>query len=161
MDAATLFHGQSQRYAADSTTDSLGLAAWSLETWQALFAHTSPVQLGSGDVLIRRGDQDRALYFVVSGELEVRASASASDALGQLFRESPGSVFGEISLFDGKARTATVWATRPSELRKLDLPGLRAFMAQHPGHGGELLFALGQVLAMRLRRSEDSARRRD
>lgn len=158
MEAATLFHGQGRR---EGAADSLRLPGWPLEAWQALFAHASPVHLGSGEVLIRRGDQDRALYFVVSGELEVRAHAGGgSDALGQLFRESPGSVFGEISLFDGKARTATVWATKPTELLKLDLSGLQAFNAQHPDRGNELLFALGEVLAMRLRRSEDSAARR-
>lgn len=158
MDAATLFHGQAGR---ERTADALALPGWPLAAWQALFAYASPVRLGNGDVLIRRGDADRALYFVVSGELEVRAHAGGgSDALGQLFRESPGAVFGEISLFDGKARTATVWATKPTELLKLDLPGLQAFTAQHPDRGNELLFALGEVLAMRLRRSEDSAARR-
>ena len=152
MEPASLFHLHSQR---EGGADALRLPNWPVDTWQALFAHASRLHLGNGDVLIRRGEQDRALYFVVSGELEVRARTHRSDTLGQLFRESPGSVFGEISLFDGKPRTATVWAIRPTDLLRLDLDGLQAFMAEHPVRANELLFALGQVLALRLRRGED------
>lgn len=155
MDPASLFHIHSQR---ESGSDALRLQTWPVDTWRALFAHASPLHVASGDVLIRRGDQDRALYFVVVGELEVRARTNRSDTLGQLFRESPGSVLGEISLFDGKPRTATVWAIKPTELLRLDLSGLQAFTAAHPVRANELLFALGQVLALRLRRGEDPNR---
>ena len=109
--------------------------------------------MAAGDVVIRRGDRERALYFVVGGALEVTASAAGSDALGALSREHPGSVIGEISLFDGLPRTASVWAVEPTELLRLDIDGLHAFAREQPERAHELLFALGRVLAFRLRRS--------
>jgi len=42
--------------------------------------------------------------------LELRAGLGHGAELGELYREPPGSVIGEISFFDGRPRTATVWA---------------------------------------------------
>ena len=72
-----------------------------------------------------------------------------------MIRELLGAVIGEISFFDGKPRTATVWATKPTQLLRLDFEGWRAFAAAHPALGNELLFALGRALAFRLRRGEE------
>ena len=156
MDAAAFFH---QHSAAAHQGDALHLPGWTLDDWHHLFAHASPVHLPTGEVLIRHGDRDRALYFVCHGALEVNAGGSRNETMGRLFRERPGSVLGEISLFDGEPRTATVWAIAPTDLLRIDLDGLRAFAAEHPARGHELLFALGRVLALRLRRGEERRRR--
>ena len=156
MDAAALLQSHC---AVDRAGDSLYLPGWSLDDWRELLRQAQPVALNSGDVLIRSGDNERALYFVTSGLLEVTDGASRSESLGRLFRESPGSVIGEISLFDGLPRTATVWATVPTQLLRLDLEGLRSFATEHPARGHELLFALGRVLALRLRRGEQRQKR--
>ena len=111
--------------------------------------------LASGEVLIKSGESDRALYFVASGALEVTARTDRADALGMMIRELPGAVLGEISFFDGRPRTAAVWATKPTQLLRLDLEGWRAFAAMYPTLGHELLFALGRVLAWRMRRGEE------
>ena len=140
--------------AADRGGDALYLPNWSDGDWRALFEQTRPVALGSGQVLIKSGESDRALYFVASGALEVTAGAGLGDALGTMFREMPGAVIGEISFFDGQPRTATVWATKASQLLRLDLEGWRAFTAANPALGNDLLFALGRVLAFRIRRDE-------
>lgn len=151
MDAAAF----SQHCAADRGGDALFLPGWSAETWRALLQHTQAVALGSGEVLIKSGASDRSLYLVARGALELRAGAGRGDALGSLMRELPGAVSGEISFFDGWPRTATVWATRPSQLLRLDLEGLHAFSAAHPARGHELLFALARVLAFRFRSAEE------
>jgi CRP-like cAMP-binding protein len=153
MDAATAFH---QHCLQDRAADAPHLPAWSDDDWRHLFEHARQVNLKSGEVLIRAGDAGGALYFVVKGALEV--SSPRSDALGRLSRELPGSVIGEISFFDGLPRSATVWATAPTELLKLDAESWRAFAAQYPRQAVDMLFALGRVLAYRIRRSEERAR---
>lgn len=150
-DVATFF----QRHCAvDRAGDALYLPGWSVDDWARLLALAQPVSLGSGDVLIRRGESDRAVYFVASGALEVAVGTDRGDAMGRLFRERPGSVIGEISFFDGRPRAATVWAAKPTTLLRLDHDALLRFAAEHGAHGRDLLLALGRVLAFRLRRGE-------
>jgi CRP/FNR family cyclic AMP-dependent transcriptional regulator len=156
MDSATFF----QRHCAvDRGADSLFLPDWTTDDWAALLRHARPVHLAAGQALIRTGERDRALYLVASGLLEVSGSASRSEALGRLYRESPGAVVGEISFFDGLPRSASVWAVQPAELLRVDPEGLRAFQAAHPAQAQDFLFALGRVLAFRVRRGEDRQRR--
>ena len=150
-DAAADFH---RRCVENHGEDNLYLPHWTVEDWQALLANATSLSLTSGEALMRRGDPDRALYFVVSGMLEVSAAASRGGALGGLEREHPGAVIGEISFFDGRGRSATVWAARATQLLRLGLDGFRAFSDQRPERAQELLFALGGIVAFRLRRSE-------
>ena len=148
MDAATFFHD----HCADTGAgDTLQLPRWTVENWRALFSHTEAVQVASGDALVRLGEQERALYFVVDGAMEVSQSSGRSDTFGTLFRELPGSVFGEVSLFDGLPRSASVWAIKPTSLLRLSYDEFVAFTAEHTSLANDLLFALGRVLAMRVR----------
>ena len=105
----------------------------------------------SGDGLIRLGKQERALHFVVDGALEVSQSTGRSDTLGSMFRKLPDSVFGKVALFDGLPRSASVWAIKPTSLLRLSYDDLRAFTAEHVTLANELLFALGRVMALRVR----------
>jgi len=148
MDAAEQFR---QHCAVDRGGDSLYLPNWTVDDWRGLFSYSSPRVVASGDVLIRHGDNERAMYFLIRGALEVRGRTARGDTLGRLFREQPGAVLGEIALFDGLPRTASVWATELSELLRLDIDGLHQFIGHHPALGNDLLFALGRVLAFRLR----------
>ena len=157
MDSATFFHG----HCADTGAgDTLHLPRWTVEDWRALLSHTQAVQVASGDTLIRLGEQERALYFVVDGALEVSQSTGRSDTLGALFRELPGSVFGEVSLFDGLPRSASVWAIKPTSLLRLSHDELQAFTAAHLTLANDLLFALGRVLALRVRLAKARAQGR-
>ena len=75
MDSAIEF----QRLCAqDRDDDTLCLPTWSVEDWQALFAHCTTVQVASGSIVIQRGDRERALYFVDSGALVARERWASS-----------------------------------------------------------------------------------
>jgi voltage-gated potassium channel len=76
-------------------------------------------------VLCRRGDPGNAMYFIVSGMVEVLIEPRK--ILG------PGEFFGEISLVTDQARTATVVTTRASQLLILDIADFRALAATRPG----------------------------
>ena len=143
----------SRHCAVDHGADALYLPGWSANDWAALLAQARLLALASKEVLIKRGQTERSLFLVASGELEVNAGGGGS-TMGNLFREGPGAVIGEIAFFDGGKRSATVWAIEPAQLLALERKDLEAFAAQHPERGLELLFALGRVLAFRVRRSE-------
>lgn len=156
MDAAAFLHAHC---AGNEAGDALYLPNWSVEDWQALLDHAQTVKVDGGDALMRLGEQERALYFVIEGALEVSPSTGRGDTLGPVFRELPGSMFGEVSLFDGMPRSASVWAIEPTTLLRVTYDGLQAFAAEHMALANELLFAMGRVLAMRLRRGEARNRR--
>jgi CRP-like cAMP-binding protein len=150
-DQATFFQ---QHCAVDHGGDVLFLPGWTVDSWRALLARTVLHTMGTGEVLLKDGDSGGSLYLVASGALEINAGGRDGGTLGRLYRQGPGSVFGEISFFDGKPRTATIWATQPTHLLRLDPGALRAFSLDHPQLGHDVLFALGRVLAFRIRRGE-------
>jgi len=61
----------------------------------------------AGDKIAGEGEAGIAFYLIVSGAVEVTLRGQARAKLG------PGDHFGEISVIDGKPRTATVTATEP------------------------------------------------
>lgn len=76
-------------------------------------------------IVVRRGRQGDCMYFIASGEVEVRLEPTP-------IRLSAGSFFGEIALLEGGPRTATVVTTMPTTLLILDVTDFRAFAAHHP-----------------------------
>lgn len=83
------------------------------------------LEAGSGDVVIRQGDSDSGLYFLLRGQLAVLADAStASDTVRKVLNHiSPGEVFGTLSMLRDTPRTATICvdaATREAVLARID-----------------------------------------
>src|SRR5438045_2269039 len=72
-----------------------------------------------GDTIFAYGDTGDSLYVVRSGVVQVYVENNEGEKiiLGENIR---GDLFGEISLLDGGARTATAVATEDSELLVLD-----------------------------------------
>ena len=107
----------------------------------------------SGDALIRRGEPDRTLYFVLRGELEIIVQSSDGFTMGRVARVGAGAVLGELAFFDGGPRSATAWAVTPCEVAAMSPGQYAAFEQASPGLAHSLLFALGRILAARLRRT--------
>lgn len=76
-------------------------------------------------VVVRRGREGDCMYFIASGEVEVKIEP-------QPVRLGAGSFFGEFALLDGGPRSATVTTTMPSTFLVLDVTDFRAFAAHHP-----------------------------
>ena len=107
----------------------------------------------SGQALIRRGEPDRTVYFVLRGELEIIVQSSDGNTMGRVARVRAGAVLGELAFFDGGPRSATAWALAPCEVAALSPDQYAAFELASPGLAHSLLFALGRILAARLRRT--------
>jgi CRP-like cAMP-binding protein len=130
--------------------DVLVVPGWKEREWQLLFSHGEKVRLVSGSTLIQRGEDDRALYFLTRGALEIAVGFGAH-SLGALTLVYPGSVVGELAFFDGKPRSARVWAVEESDLLRLEYAAYGRFAEKHAGLANDLLFALGCLLSTRLR----------
>ena len=93
---------------------------------EGLAAALRPVQLRTGEVLIRQGDQGDAYYAIAAGELE---AVQDGQSLGRLGR---GEGVGEIALLRAVPRTATLTACAAATVYRLDRD---AFLAAVLGHG--------------------------
>jgi CRP/FNR family cyclic AMP-dependent transcriptional regulator len=143
---------------AAAAGEGLAPCGWSAEDWRELFRFTGVRRVGAASALIRRGDPDRTLYFVLRGHLEVLIHSGDGLSMGPLTRVGAGSVLGEQSFFDGNPRSASVWAVDECEVAAMTPEQYAAFEAARPGLARELLFALGKILAVRLRRTTAKVR---
>lgn len=99
----------------------------------------------AGDDLIRTGDKDDSFYILTSGEVEVTIADKVLATIPE------GSVFGEISFFDGALRSATIRAKTTGSAIRVTREDLDTLAAWEPEIARKMLFDLGRVLAMRLR----------
>jgi cAMP-dependent protein kinase regulator len=86
-----------------------------------------------GDVIISEGDPGAAMYIITSGEVKVFTRGTGKSGNVYLAKLGEGEFFGEVSVLTGKPRTATITASRPTELLRLDKEKLDTVLAKHPG----------------------------
>lgn len=111
------------------------------------------IDLGAGETLMRQGDAGDAMFLVVSGRL--RAYQRGADGSEQPLREmARGQVVGELALYTGEPRSATVVAVRDSVLVRLDRSGFEQVLAG----SARLSLAMTRQLVARLRQTEARAR---
>ncbi len=90
-------------------------------------------------VVVRRGEPADAMFFIMSGEVEV-------DVQPDPVRLGKGQYFGEIALLRDTVRTASVTAIKECQLLALDVADFRRLLEAHP----ELKAAILQVAERRL-----------
>ena len=138
----------------DPAQDVLGRAplfqALDEEGQQALRAGVIEVRLARGDRLFDEGDAGDRLYVILEGKIKLtRAAADGRENLLSVL--GPGEMFGELSLFDPRPRTASAVAVTDARLAALAHEYLRSWLTGRPDVAMHLL----QALAQRLRRTND------
>lgn len=81
----------------------------------------------AGTVLTRQGHLGREFILIVEGQARAERDGAPVARLG------PGDFFGEMSLIDGKPRTATVVAESPCELLVVDRHAFTPLLETVPG----------------------------
>jgi CRP/FNR family transcriptional regulator, cyclic AMP receptor protein len=120
------------------------------EAATALRSSMAETRLRRGEVLFHEGDSGDRLYIVLDGK--VKLGRSSSDGRENLLAVmGPGSMFGELSLFDPGPRSATVTAVTDAAFVSLSHEDLLRWLDGRPQVARGLL---GQ-LAARLRKSND------
>ncbi len=109
---------------------------------EALLASLTRRAVAEGEPVFWFGDAGDTLYVIDSG----RVAVTAPDAEGNhvlLDTLGPGGIFGELSLFDGGPRSATVRALSPCSLLALDREAFHGFLRQRPDVAIDVLQVLG------------------
>ena len=131
--------------------DRLMLPHWRDDDWRELLSSTTVIAFRTSDVVIQRGIEDRALYLVADGVLEVGVTTVDGVSISSLARIGTASVIGEQSFFDGQARSANVWAVTDGTLLRWEFDQYVRFGAEKPELARDFLFAVACVLSTRLR----------
>ena len=126
------------------------------EEWAILLKHVRYRQFSPGDTVVTAGSWEQSLYIVLEGQLEVLASPGKRGYKRIAWVEA-GSVIGELSFFDGGARSAMVRAVTPAVLAELSPAEFDALAVASPDLARRLLFDLGRILAQRLRAVQQDA----
>jgi len=101
------------------------------------------------EIIFHKSDNGKDMYIIVSGKVSLTSSSVEGKELtfGIL---GQGDIFGEVSLFDNKERTATVTAIEITETLVLDQNNFTQLILQNPNIALKLLSAF----ATRLRHTD-------
>jgi len=124
---------------------------FSQEDVAALRALAITDRVPRGQEVFHRGDEAARLYWVEQGQVRVVVTSPAGREL--VIRQfGSGEVFGEIALFAGTPRTATIVATTDTTIASVDARDLRSLLEERPRMALKLL----AVFADRLRLTTDA-----
>ncbi|MFT4242252.1 MAG: Crp/Fnr family transcriptional regulator [Acidovorax sp.] len=115
---------------------------------QPLIAMALVRQLQPGEVLFLRGDAPCGLYAVVRGAISISGTGGRADEAraALLTRLEPPHWFGEISVFDGSARTHDAHAAEASTLLHVPHQRLQQWLQDHPVYWRALALLLTDKL---------------
>ncbi len=81
------------------------------DLWQfeVLLQHSRIVNFSPGEIVLKNGDKDSWLYFLLKGQLAVYVGNNLDDS-NIINYVTPGEVFGDLAMLVGEPRTATLIA---------------------------------------------------
>ena len=102
------------------------------EEREALVREMELEEHDEGSVIITEGQPGSSMYVIARGEVKVftRGPDGAAVYLAKL---GEGDFFGEVSVLTGKPRTATITASQPTQVLRLDKSKLDTALARFPG----------------------------
>jgi len=106
------------------------------------------VHLHSGEALFRQGEAGDSLYIVISGRLQavVEDETGNEQIVGEICR---GESVGEMAIFAGEDRTASVYARRDCELAKISKLIFEQIMQKRP----QMMMAITKIIIQRLQKT--------
>src|SRR3954447_4702087 len=123
----------------------------------SLFSELSPSELEkiarvavprsyqAGSIILREGDPGDTCYILRSGEARVVRQHADGRAI-TLTNLGPGEIFGELAMFGGEVRSATVEAVDDVQAVAILAGDLKRLLGEHPEIAVKLLSALGAKL---------------
>lgn len=121
-----------------------------LKTLESLAKYAKTKSFKSRGVICRRGDLGSQMYIIAKGRVTIITDSDEGKELALGFM-NVGDVFGEIAMFDGGERTATVKAIEPTEILVIEKRDFIPFIEKEPKVAVQLL----TTLASRLRSADE------
>jgi CRP/FNR family cyclic AMP-dependent transcriptional regulator len=134
--------------------DAMLLEDFSADESTVLGAVMPRLRAAPGQVLIREGESGNWMLLLLSGTVDVTKRRPDGNA-SRLAVVKAGATLGEMSMFDGEPRNATCTAIEALECGLLTRDAIAALIRDHPGVGAKLLVKLTQLVAQRLRNTNN------
>jgi CRP-like cAMP-binding protein len=122
---------------------------------------TSPRQFPAGQVIIREGEPGDSMYIMVGGEVEITKQLTLvldedtpKERVMIRLKAEDGVYFGEMSLLENAARSATVTALTDCSLLELSQKDFLKLVREDHAMGVKLLLKLAQLLSQHLRKTD-------
>ncbi|MBL8764292.1 MAG: DUF1003 domain-containing protein [Phycisphaerae bacterium] len=109
---------------------------------RALSASLERREVAPGDAVCWFGESGGSMFVIDAGRVDVSVPNERGEHV-LLNHLGPGGFFGEISLLDGGARTATVRAAEATTLLVLSREAFRRFVHDHPDAALDILTVMG------------------
>jgi glutaminase len=113
---------------------------------------------GAREKIIREGDSADSLFLLAAGSVSVYLNLANGGRGKRLSSLSPGLAFGELSLLDGRRRSADVVADLPVVCYILSTEKLNALALDHPQIKYKLILNIARELSAKLRRADAEIR---
>lgn len=113
-------------------------AGLSEESLLELAEKLEPLTLKENEILFQKGDPGNALYIIQNGWVKAYAENTRGEEV-VLNEFGPGESFGEMSLVDGRPRSATIQTINPSNFLILRQESFLNILTHHPTFSLELL----------------------
>lgn len=113
-------------------------------------------RISADETLFSEGDQGSEVFLILKGSVRVVGNVDLDDnrTVHPGFSDlGEGQVFGELPMFDGEPRSATVVALTDCELAVLEGEQLMGFLDDHPELGYPIFKELIHLLVGRLRQA--------
>jgi small-conductance mechanosensitive channel len=121
-----------------------------------LAAKSERVSFGAREVLFRQGETGDACYVVARGKVRGEiVYEEGGKTYTTSFEVGRGGIFGEMSLFTGLPRTATVIVDEEAELLEIRAPALASLLARNP----QLAEVVAEVVSSRNRANLETLRK--
>jgi CRP/FNR family transcriptional regulator, cyclic AMP receptor protein len=121
-----------------------------IDQWRTIGPYLTRHDIRAGDLLIKQGDDDRTMYFLAQGTLQVFVT-NGQPGTHRIAILRTGSVVGEPGIFGDGPRMANVEAMTACVVYALRGPRLQELAQRSPALALELLRSAGAVMAARMR----------
>ena len=116
------------------------------------------IQYKAGETILHEGEESMGVYFILQGQVSINKRVVLFDGrhIESGFTElGENETFGELNLFDGAPRSASVVAKSEVKLARFNKDTLISYLDAHPHEAYELFKKWLQRLARDLRHSNN------
>ena len=108
----------------------------------------------TGEAIFHQGDPGLGMYIIIHGRVQIVNNQNPDNPI--VYSElGDGDFFGDLSLVDESDRSASALAGADTRIIAFFRPELKDILTRFPSLGNKILMNLAQVIAQRLRKTND------